>query len=65
MYNSWKMFNDNLPINSYVVGDYSNSVENGGYVTLKHGGKLYIFLANNGSEDIKISLTFNKEKYLK
>ena len=63
MYNSWKMFNDNLPINSYVVGDYSNSVENGGYVTLKHGGKLYVFLANNGSEDIKISLTFNKEKY--
>ena len=63
MYNSWKMFNDNLPINSYVVGDYSKSVEHGGYVTLKHGGKLYIFLANNGSEDIKISLTFNKEKY--
>ena len=65
MYNAWKMFNDNLPINSYVVGDYTNSVENGGYVTLKHGGKLYIFLANNGSEDIKISLTFNKEKYFK
>lgn len=65
MYNSWKMFNDNLPINSYVVGGYSNTVENGGYVVLKHGGKLYIFLANNGSEDIKISLTFNKEKYFK
>ena len=65
MYNSWKMFNDNLPINSYVVGGYSNTVENGGYVVLKHGGKLCIFLANNGSEDIKISLTFNKEKYFK
>lgn len=65
MYNSWKMFNDNLPINSYVVGGYSNTVENGGYVVLKHGGKLYIFLANNGSEDIKMSLTFNKEKYFK
>ena len=65
MYNPWKMFNDNLPVNSYVVGDYSNSVENGGYVALKHGGKLYIFLANNGSEDIKISLTFSKEKYFK
>ena len=64
MYNSWKMFNDNLPVNSYVVGDYINTVKNGGYVVLKHSGKLYIFMANNGSEDILITLTFDKNKHL-
>ena len=64
MYNSWKMFNDNLPVNSYVVGDYINTVKNGGYVVLKHSGKLYIFMANNGSEDISITLTFDKNKHL-
>lgn len=64
MYNSWKMFNDNLPVNSYVVGDYINTVNNGGYVVLKHSGKLYIFMANNGDEDILITLTFDKNKHL-
>ena len=64
MYNSWKMFNDNLPVNSYVVGDYINTVKNGGYVVLKHSGKLYIFMANNGGEDILITLTFDKNKHL-
>ena len=63
MYNSWKLFNDNLPVNSYVVGEYTNVVDNGGYVALKHGGKLYVFMANNGAEDILITLTFDSEKY--
>lgn len=62
MYNSWALFANNLPVGSYVVGDYSSTINNAGWVTLKHGGKLYIFLANNGDTDVSISLTFSKEK---
>ena len=60
MYNSWKMFSDNLPVGSYVVGSYSNTITRGGWVTLRHGGKLYIFIANTKNEDMKVTLTFGQ-----
>ena len=60
MYNSWKMFSDNLPVGSYVIGSYSNTITRGGWVTLKHGGKLYVFIANTENEDMKVTLTFGQ-----
>ena len=60
MYNSWKMFSDNLPVGAYVVGNYSDKINRGGWVTLKHGGKLYIFIANTKNEDMKVTLTFGQ-----
>ena len=60
MYNSWKMFSDNLPVGSYVIGSYSNTITRGGWVTLKHGGKLYVFIANTKNEDMKVTLTFGQ-----
>lgn len=62
MYNAWKMFNDNLPIGAYRIGDYSNKIDNAGWVTYKYGGKLYIFMANRSANNVKISLTFKNEK---
>lgn len=61
-YNSWKMFNDNLPIGATVIGDYSNAITGGGWVTLSYGEKLYIFMANNSENNIAIYLTFDESK---
>lgn len=61
-YNSWKMFNDNLPIGATVIGDYSKAITGAGWVTLTHGGKLYIFMANNSENNLAIYLTFDESK---
>lgn len=62
MYNSWQLFGENLPIGAYLVGDYSNTIDNLGWCTYKFDNKLYIFIANNGDKDSIITLTFNEEK---
>lgn len=62
MWNSWSLFADNLPIGSYMVGDYSVQSDNIGYVVFKNQNKLYIFMANNSSENTSIKLTFDSRK---
>ena len=62
VYNSWKMFSDNLPINAYLVGDYTNKIDGAGWCSYKHGGKLYIFMANNSDKNVSITLTFDSDK---
>ena len=59
MYNSWAMFGDNLPIGSYLVGDYTSKIEKAGWCTYKYDGKLYIFMANNSNENVSIELAFD------
>lgn len=62
MFNQWALFGDNLPVGAYLVGDYSDQITNGGWCAYKYGGKLYLFIANNSSEDMSIKLTFNSSK---
>lgn len=65
VYNSWAMFGENLPIGAYLVGNYSNTIDNGGWCVYKYRGKLYLFMANNSNANLKISLTFKDKKYFK
>lgn len=59
-YNSWKMFNDNLPINSYRVTNYSVNVNNVGFLATVHNGVLRLFMANSGNTDATFSVDFGK-----
>ena len=59
-YNSWKMFNDNLPINSYRVTNYNVNVNNVGFLATIHDGVLRLFMANSGSTEATFSINFNK-----
>ena len=65
MYNSWELFNKNLPVGAYRVARYVNASDNIGYVVYKFSGKLYIFMANNSNSNAKITLTFDKTKKLR
>ena len=64
MFNSWAMFGDNLPVGAYLIGEYTNTLDNFSYCTYKFNGKVYLFLANNGNTDKKITITFDNEKEL-
>ena len=65
MYNSWELFNKNLPVGAYRVGSYVNASDNIGYVVYKFSRKLYIFMANNSNSNAKITLTFDSSKKLR
>lgn len=63
-YNSWKMFNDNLPIGAvYESGGYVNSYSVG-YAIFKHKENTYIFMANATEKEANITLEVNNTKKL-
>ena len=63
MFNSWGLFGDNLPIGSYVIGNYNQTQTSLGWCALKFNNKLYIFMANSGaSTNGIIKLTFSETK---
>lgn len=63
MFNSWGLFGDNLPIGSYVIGNYNQTQTSLGWCALKFNDKLYIFMANSGlSTNGIIKLTFSEAK---
>ena len=62
MYNSWAIIKNNLPIGAYLIGSYTNVADNIGYCAFKYHGKVYVFLANNGTDKKSIILTFGNEK---
>lgn len=61
-YNSWKMFNDNLPIGAEVVGGGDGGLTNAGYVILQYNGKKYIFMGNYSSSSKTLTLMFDEPK---
>ena len=61
-YNSWKMFNDNLPIGSQLIDGGDGGLSNAGYVMFKKNGKLIILMGNYSASSKSITLTFSKSK---
>jgi hypothetical protein len=57
-YNSWKMFNDNLPIGARLVKNYFIEVTGVGFMVVVKNDKLYVFVANSTSEAKTLSLGF-------
>ena len=61
-YNSWKMFNDNLPIGAELVRGGDGGLSNAGYVEFEKDGKKYILLGNYSDSAQSITLTFDTAK---
>lgn len=61
-YNSWKMFNDNLPIGASLVKNYFIDVPGMGFMTAVKNNKLYVFVANSTSSAKTITLDFFGDK---
>lgn len=61
-YNSWKMFNDNLPVGATLVGDYSEVIRRSGWAAFTHNGKMILFMATSGAVPREFTLTFDTEK---
>lgn len=61
-YNSWKMFNDNLLIDSQLVMDFLVDVTNVGFMATLKDGKLRLFMANCSNEPIEINIQFDVSK---
>jgi hypothetical protein len=61
-YNSWKMFNDNLPIGAELVSGGDGGLNNAGYVMFMKDGKRYIFLGNYSSSQQTITVAFDESK---
>lgn len=58
-YNSWKMFNDNLPIGAVYEDGGDCGLTGTGYMKLSYDNKIYLFMANNTSESQDLELTFS------
>lgn len=61
-YNSWKMFNDNLPIGAEFVRGGDGGLSYAGYVEFEKDGKKYILLGNYSASVQNITLTFDSFK---
>jgi len=61
-YNSWKMFNDNLPIGAELVSGGDGGLNNAGCVMFMKDGKRYIFLGNYSSSQQTITVAFDESK---
>lgn len=57
-YNSWKMFNDNLPFGAMVIKNYIINSEDIGFVSLIKNDKIYVFVANRSGESKTIKANF-------
>lgn len=61
VYNSWKMFNDNLPIGSVYVSGGDGENDGVGYIIMTHEDKLYLLAANNTEVEKKLSIKFSRD----
>lgn len=61
-YNSWKMFNDNLPVGSQLVTDYFVNVTDIGFMATVKNDKLYLFMANCSNDAKSFTVNFGTEK---
>lgn len=61
-YNSWKMFNDNLPIGAEFVRGGDGGLSYAGYVEFEKDGKKYILLGNYSESAQNITLAFDSSK---
>ena len=59
-YNSWKMFNDNLPIGAEIISGGDGGQTNCGYVILKHGADLFVLLGNYSDTEKTVILSFDE-----
>ena len=59
-YNSWKMFNDNLPIGAELVTGGDGGLNKAGYAHFEYEGKTYLFLGNFSDVAQNISVGFSK-----
>ena len=59
-YNSWKMFNDNLPVGAELYQGGDGSISFAGYVIFKKDGKTYILMGNYASVSASFTFTFDK-----
>ena len=61
-YNSWKFFNDNLPIGSHIVKNYYINETGIGFMVVIKNSKLYVFVANSTSVSKTITINFLANK---
>lgn len=61
-YNSWKMFNDNLPIGAELIEGGDGGLSKAGYVEFEKDGKKIILLGNYSASAQSITLTFDSSK---
>lgn len=61
-YNSWKMFNDNLPIGAQIISDFDVVDENVGFMACVNDGKLILLMANKSDSIKSITIDFGESK---
>lgn len=61
-YNAWKMINDNLPIGSLRVTNYSVNIANVGLLSTVKNKVLRLFLANNSDIEKVVDINFGMTK---
>lgn len=61
-YNSWKMFNDNLPIGAEVITGGDGGLEKAGYIVLEHEGISYLLMGNYSSAEQTLTVVFDSSK---
>lgn len=59
-YNSWKMFNDNLPVGAEFYQGGDGGISFAGYAIFKKDGKSYILMGNYASVSASFTFTFDK-----
>lgn len=59
-YNSWKMFNDNLPVGAELYQGGDGGISFAGYAIFKKDGKSYILMGNYASVSASFSFVFDK-----
>ena len=59
-YNSWKMFNDNLPVGAEFYQGGDGGISFAGYAIFKKDGKSYILMGNYASVSASFSFTFDE-----
>lgn len=60
VYNSWKMFNDNLPVGAELYQGRDGGISYAGYAIFKKDGKSYILMGNYASVSASFTFTFDK-----
>lgn len=58
-YNSWKMFNDNLPIGAEFYRGGDGGINYAGYVIFKKDGKTYLLMGNYSSANASYTISLN------
>lgn len=59
-YNSWKMFNDNLPVGAYYINGHNGGTAGAGWCVFTHNDKLIVFMANNTSSAVNLTIPFGR-----